>query len=259
VSVARAMFAGPGACRALVNGGRGEVEFVFSGGAYVRLGSSGWLLLSRPSAPFGPLSVAVEGLDRLDLRPGARARVTNNRLVLPAGSVTLERLRERSAAPVGAGGSRLADLPAVQKAAAAAEKGLPTPAAPLLPGLSALLVARVREAVALLAGLGEGLTPAGDDVLAGYAAARVALAAPVTVSPTAASRSSGLGLAYLRCAERGELPEAGARLLSAICRGSVGAARASVTRLRSWGATSGAALGWGINAAVAQAGAGGLS
>ena len=130
---------------------------------------------------------------------------------------------------------------------------LPSPPALLLPGLAALTVRRVREAVSLLAGLGEGLTPAGDDVLAGYAAARVTLAAPVAPSPAAAGRSSALGLAYLRSAERGELPEAGASLLRAICRGSVTAAQVSASRLRSWGHTSGAALGWGINAAVAQA------
>jgi hypothetical protein len=253
MSVARAMFAGPGACRALVDGARGEVELRVSGGAYVRLGSAEWLLLARPSAPFGPLSVAVEGLDRLALHPGAPARVIRDRLVLAADAVTLERVRERRAVPIGAWSPRSTDLPAMRRAAAAAHTGLPNPPTALLPGLAALTVGRVREAVSLLAGLGEGLTPAGDDVLAGYAAAQVTLAAPVALSPAAAGRSSALGLAYLRCAERGELPEVGARLLTAICRGSVTAARASASRLRSWGRTSGAALGWGINAAVAQA------
>jgi hypothetical protein len=81
----------------------------------------------------------------------------------------------------------------------------------------------------------------------------------VSLSAAAATRSSALGLAYLRCAERGELPEAGATLLSAIRRGSVADARTSAIRLRSWGETSGAALGWGINAAVAQASLGGVS
>jgi hypothetical protein len=253
------MFAGPGACRALVDGARGEVELVFNGGAYVRLGSSGWLLLSRPSAPFGPLSIAVDGLDGLDLEPCAPAQMTDQRLVVADEAVTLRRVRERRATPIGAARSRVGDLPATRRATAAAHAELPTPPAELLPGLSALLVARVRDAVALLAGLGEGLTPAGDDVLAGYAAARVALGTPVSLSAAAATRSSALGLAYLRCAERGELPEAGATLLSAIRRGSVADARTSAIRLRSWGETSGAALGWGINAAVAQASLGGVS
>ena len=42
--VARALFAGPGARRALVDGSRGHVELVLSGGgAYVRLEPSDWL------------------------------------------------------------------------------------------------------------------------------------------------------------------------------------------------------------------------
>jgi hypothetical protein len=253
MSVARAMFAGPGACRALLDGACGEVALRFSGGVYVRLGSADWLLLAPPSAPFGPLSVAVEGLDRLDLRPGAPARVTGDRLVLAADAVTLERMRERPAVPIDAPWQPIADAPTMRRAAAAAQTELPNPPAALLPGLAALTVGGVREAVSLVAGLGEGLTPAGDDVLAGYAAAQATLAAPVALSPAAAGRSSALGLAYLRCAERGELPEAGARLLAAICRGSVAAAQVSARRLRSWGRSSGAALGWGINAAVAQA------
>jgi hypothetical protein len=247
------MFAGPGAYRALIDGACGEVELALSGGAYLRLGSSDWLLLAGPTAPFGPLSIAVDGLDRLDLHPGARVRVTGDRLMLPADIVTLERMRERPALLIGAPSPRIADLPAMRRAAAAAQTALPTPLPALLPGLAALILARVREAVRLLAGLGEGLTPAGDDVLAGYAAARIALAAPVALSPAAAGRSSALGLAYLRCAERGELPDAGAGLLSAICRGSLEATRACVTGLQSWGGTSGAALGWGINAGVATA------
>jgi hypothetical protein len=253
MSIARAMFAGPGACLALLDGACGEVELRVSGGAYVRLGSADWLLLARPSAPFGPLSVAVRGLDRLPLQPGAPARVIRDRLVLAADAVTLERMRVRRGTPIVAPSPRSADLPAMRRAAAAAHTRLPNPPAALLPGLAALTAGRVREAVSLLAGLGEGLTPAGDDVLAGYAAAHLTLAAPVALSPAAAGRSSALGLAYLRCAERGDLPEAGARLLTAICRGSVTAAQVSASRLRSWGRTSGAALGWGINAAVAQA------
>jgi hypothetical protein len=66
------------------------------------------------------------------------------------------------------------------------------------------------------------------------------------LSALAAGRASPLGLAYLRCAELGELPDAGARLLSAIRRGSAVDALASVDRLRDWGASSGVALGWGI-------------
>jgi hypothetical protein len=61
-----------------------------------------------------------------------------------------------------------------------------------------------------------------------------------------------LGLAYLRCAERGDLPDPGARLLAAICAGSAEDIRVACRRLREWGASSGTALGWGITAAFGQ-------
>lgn len=237
MSEARALFAGPGACRALVEGARGQVELVLSAGAYVCLSPSDWILLAAPGAAFGPLSVAVDGLDRLPLRPGAPAEVTRGRLLVGDVALSLERMRGRPS-----------EIARPESAVACAS--LPTPPAPLEAGLAALAGARVAEAVRLLAGLGDGLTPAGDDVLAGYAGARVTLGRPVAISTMAAGRASPLGLAYLRCAERGELPDAAARLLSAICRGSVAEAQAAVAPLRTWGASSGMALGWGINAGL---------
>jgi hypothetical protein len=237
------LFGGPGACRALVDGARGQLELALSaGGGYVRLGLSDWLLITRPGEPFGPLSVAVDGLDQLELRPGTPAEVTRGRLWVGAQAVSLERMRERPASAAARAGS---DVTCVS---------MPTPPARLAAGVSALADGRAADGVRLLAGLGEGLTPAGDDVLAGYAAARVALGAPVALSPGAIGRSSALGLAYLRCAERGELPDVAARMLAAICRGSADEARSAVPLLRGWGSWSGVALGWGINAAVVSAG-----
>ena len=249
MSDARAVFAGPGARRALVDGARGEVALALSGGAYVRLGFSDWLLLTRTSAPFGPLSLAVAGLHRLELQPGAPARVAGTQLVLGDHVVSLERVRARvAAAPAPA---RVA-AGAIACAVAAARAGLPRPPATLSAGIATLESGRDADAVRSLAGLGDGLTPDGDDVLAGYAAARLALGAPVSLSPAAAGRSTPLGLAYLRCAERGELPDSAARLLAAICRGSTAGAQAALAPLRSWGASSGIALAWGMNAAVLQ-------
>jgi hypothetical protein len=215
------MFAGPGARRALVDGARGEVEIVLhGGGGYVRLGSSDWVLLTRSDASFGPLSVVVDELDRLELQPGAPAQVVPGRLLVGDRVLSLERMRERSSV-------------AVDEASTTPPASLPAPPPPLEAGIAALAAGRVPDAVRLLAGLGDGLTPAGDDVLAGYAAAQLALGSPVApaVSTLASGRSSPLGLAYLRCAERGELPDA---------------------PLRSWGASSGIAIAWGMNAAVLQ-------
>jgi hypothetical protein len=247
------MFAGPGARRALLDGSAGVVELMLSGGAYVRLGSSEWLLLTGPDAPFGPLSLVVDRLDRLELQPGAPAHVAGTKLVLADRALSCERVRVRCATVAR---RSHAQTGAIAAAADAALAEIRRPPSSLSGGIAELASRREVDAVRSLAGLGEGLTPAGDDVLAGFAAGRLALSLPLAPGPAlsmlAAGRSSALGLAYLRCAERGELPDAAARLLDAICRGSAAAARAAVSALRSWGASSGAALALGIDAAVMQ-------
>jgi hypothetical protein len=240
---ARALFAGPGAVRALRRGRRGVVELVLSGGVYLRSGDD-WLLVAEPDAPFGPLSVGVTGLRWAALRPGQAVFVERDRLRLGEQAVSLERLRERGLAP---SLPRCRARAATEAAAAALAVTLGPPEA-LETGLLALRRGRTREGVLALAGRGEGLTPAGDDVLAGYAAWRHAMGAPARLSALAAGRSSPLGHAYLRCAERGELPDTGAAVLAAISAGDSRAAASAAVALSDWGASSGAALLWGVAA-----------
>jgi Protein of unknown function (DUF2877) len=258
VSTARALLAAPAARRLLAPGRVGAVELVLSQGAYIRFEDQ-WLMLAGPSAPFGPLSLVVLGIERLDLSPGLPVSVSGSRMVVGGWSVSLERMRERGMVPLAADPHARVRTTAIGIAAAFA--ALPAPPESLERGIAALAAGRLRHAVSELAGLGEGLTPAGDDVLAGYAAARIALGAvcaPTDValdcgaplSTLAAERSSELGLAYLRCAERGELPDVGAHLLVAIQRGSVSQVQAALSALPAWGASSGIALAWGILAAV---------
>jgi hypothetical protein len=68
-----------------------------------------------------------------------------------------------------------------------------------------------------LAGRGEGLTPAGDDLLAGYAAALVLFHGrrleAVALTEAAAARTTRLSATLLRHAARGELPEPAHALL----------------------------------------------
>ncbi|MBV8999302.1 MAG: DUF2877 domain-containing protein [Solirubrobacterales bacterium] len=243
MSFVRALFCGPGAIRALARGRCGAVELVFDRCAYVRLDSD-WLLVAEPDLSFGPLSMAVAGFDRLDLELQLPVRVTSGRLVLGSQVVSLERMRKRG----GPSAIVLGTASAIREACTAV--ALPDPAEALRHGLAALAAGRVLAAVRSLAGVGEGLTPAGDDVLAGYAAARAVCGAPVILSTEAAGRSSPVGLAYLRCAERGELPDVAARVLAAIRRGSPSEVAATVPALSTWGATSGIALGWGLVAGV---------
>jgi Protein of unknown function (DUF2877) len=99
------------------------------------------------------------------------------------------------------------------------------------------------------------LTPAGDDILAGYAGAMALAGTPVALSTRAAGRTPPIALAYLRCAERGELPEPATRLLAAVAAGDHEAAARRARVLTKWGATSGRALMWGFAAAASRAAA----
>jgi hypothetical protein len=254
---ARALFAAPCAARALAPGRTGIVELALSRGAYARLGGD-WVMLAGPDVPFGPLSLVVAGLEELGVSPGWSVSTLDGWLSLGRHEVSLVRMRERWTAPLARAGP--ADRSAVTSTVASLRAALPTPPKCLSRGIAALTEGRVHAATDALAGLGEGLTPAGDDVLAGYAAGRLArrlLAPPDRValddltplSRLGARRCSPIGLAYLRCAERGELPDAAARLLAAISQGSDSEAQSALPALRSWGASSGTALAWGITAA----------
>jgi hypothetical protein len=241
---ARALVAGPGAHRVLKAGECGTVEHAFRRAAYVRLGA-GRLMVAERGAQFGPLSLVVDAAP--SVRAGSPARLEGERLVIDGFAVSLERLRERRPPPWPP--SR-GDPSAIADAAARALAGVPPRPASLAPGLAALRRGRLADAVVSLAGRGEGLTPAGDDVLAGYAAWRAAEGRPVALASLAAGRASPIGLAYLRCAERGELPDAAGALLAGIRLGSLHRVDAALPALRRWGASSGAAFAWGMAAGV---------
>jgi hypothetical protein len=238
----------------LANSRTGAVEVALSRGAYVRLGPD-WVMLAGPAAPFGPLSLVVEGIEEAldELAAGSPARlVAGQSLVLDSASISLERTRPRAMIALDHG--VLASAAAVGAAAVAARAALPELAAPIMGGVKALAAGLLREGARALAGAGEGLTPAGDDVLAGYAAAALALGrpTPTAVSALAARRAAPLGLAYLRCAERGELPDVAARLLLAIRRGSHAGVEAALPGLEAWGASSGSAIAWGMTTAASR-------
>ena len=70
--MASALWAGPGAVRALH--GSGTVEVALHPGGYVRLGDE-YVLVAVPRAPRGPLTLLVSGLEAHPLAPGDRAYV----------------------------------------------------------------------------------------------------------------------------------------------------------------------------------------
>ena len=124
----------------------------------------------------------------------------------------------------------------------------------------------VLQAAQRLIGKGPGLTPLGDDVLAGAVAAAlllgeaaghrrlcrmVAQAAPALCA-AARERTTALAATLLRHACRGEVDEASAALLRALC--GCGDPAPALEALRALGHTSGAGLATGLLAGAAAAG-----
>lgn len=238
----RAVLLGPGALRALHEGASGSVELAFGAGGYVRLGEHR-VLLAPARSPLGPLSILVAGLARGDLVPGEPARVAAGALVVGALRIELKSAAEAPAPRAHA------LVPGWRGALAAALGVVPAAPAALGDGLDALASGDIAAAVAQLAGRGEGLTPAGDDALAGYAAWRWAQGDPVALP---ARRCAALGREYLRCAERGELAQPAALVLEAIRAAEPRRAARRARLLAGWGASSGAALLWGMAAGAAE-------
>lgn len=104
----------------------------------------------------------------------------------------------------------------------------------------------------LLSGLGRGLTPEGDDVLAGaylvWSIRRIARPQLVAVAET--SRTTNLSRAFLRWAAVGECIDEVHQLLSAADRGAWSEFVAAQARLRAIGGTTGEAMLAGIRLAA---------
>jgi len=240
VTEARALALGRGARRALRDGARGSVETAFAAGGYVRVGQPA-VLVAPVRSPFGPLSVLVAGLGPQPFAPGDPARMRRGALLVGRWRIVLDGAREvaapRAVDRTTGWRSALADALAV----------VPTPPAALAGGLTHLASGDIETAVTELAGRGDGLTPAGDDMLAGFAAWRWADGMPLTLPSDCCAP---LGRDYLRCAERGELPEPAAGVMDAVRSGDAGSATRRARRLAAWGRSSGPSLLWGMAAAA---------
>jgi hypothetical protein len=102
------------------------------------------------------------------------------------------------------------------------------------------------EATEALIGLGDGLTPSGDDFLVGLTAAlrasRHELASPIATHAAERARGATTDVARtaLEHASRGEYAERIHDVLGALARGDEQALRGQIERALSWGASSGA-------------------
>jgi hypothetical protein len=178
----------------------------------------------------------------------------------PAGPVIVQAVREWAPAIV-------RPRPVTEEPLAVLQDALPAPAALGIDGaMLTLLTTEPGAAVAQLLGRGPGLTPAGDDVLAGFlvgarAFAVDAAALRAAVAALAPGRTTALSAALLWHAARGECIDEVADVVALLCgrAGRTGPGQAghgrdgpALGRLLSVGHTSGAALASGL-AAAAQA------
>jgi hypothetical protein len=223
----------------------GTIAIRLAGGVYVTTATGRWLLVTGPRAPLGPLSLQLARGVPARWRPGDPVRVRSGLLAIGRDHVELTgaAVEPRQILP--------ACVPDAPEAMARACAALPTPPADLVSGIAALARGDLRMAVSALAGRGSGLTPAGDDILAGYCAWRAADAAsdPILLLELAGARASPLGLAYLRCAVRGDVVDAAARLMAAVRSADADLVARRAPALGGWGASSGAAMVWGMDAA----------
>lgn len=225
----------------------GRVVARFPRAAYVELGGC-VLALVGPDAPRGPLHLRVPGLV-----PGAlgdEVRLSGG--VLRAGAIAIDVGRTaRWRAPV-PDASRLRAVSRHAADSLTASRGSTSCSDDACGSVAAALDAGdLASVVRRLGGAGPGLTPAGDDVLAGIAVVAVVAGADPEVlgAHLAAARTHAISLAFLRWAARGCSIEPVHDLLAALVAGRGSDVAASQARVAAVGHTSGCDLLLGMTLA----------
>ena len=221
---------GLGAQEVLMTGGRGTVAAVFSKAAYLRL-PAGLVALTTMEAPPGPIHARG---------PFPVHRLAAGDAVTIDGSVLGVELAGaavwRGALPDLAG----VDTSVLDRAPASALAGYPDHVARAVDHLDrGDLVAVVHT----LAGLGPGLTPAGDDALAGILLVAGAGDRAAACHAAGRARTNDIARAFLAWAARGQSIEPVHRLLAATDAQTAEEALAALLR---FGHSSGADLALGL-------------
>lgn len=237
-----AVTVGAGAAEALLAPGSGRVVGCFSHGCYVRT-ATGLAALAGPAVSPGPLHVTlphdlptVEGepvaLDgdqiwaegwHVDLRQAARYD--------PAPPASVDRLRQAVSDDVPWPG----DVSVTEAEVVAA--------------LAALGLDAARR---LLQGRGGGLTPSGDDVLAGALLVAAWSGSSQPPGVAAAAETTELSLAFLRWAAAGQSIQPVHDLVERAACGDLTGAAAAARRVAGVGASSGTALLAGLRVACSS-------
>lgn len=213
----RVLEVGLGARRALDRPAEGRVLAVYRRAVYLRM-PAGLCALTTASAPPGPLHLRCATLPRC--RPGGRVRTDGHTLTGDSWAVPLE-------APTWAG-----RLPAPDRLAGGIT---PAEVAKRAPGLG---------------GRGPGLTPAGDDVLAGLLLVARAAGGPASepqlLGIVRGIHTTAVAAAFLSWAARGQCIEPAHDVLHSLVRHGPTASTPDGDRLAAIGASSGRALLLGI-------------
>ncbi len=237
---------------ALMGGTRTDFEVfaVFERACYARDTQDRVLVLTDARASRGPLHIVLENLP--SLKPGDRLSVGERQALLPQAAL-VHATTWRGATPALSQtyplAARLfreltAPHPFVEPFGDGAEQ-------PHLPSVLAR-----RDPVALarqVGGRGPGLTPTGDDVLAGalFVARLRGHPARELEGAVLPARSNTIATAFLRAATDGHCIEPAHDLVHAIHVDAEEDARAACARLGRYGASSGAALTYGILGSLA--------
>lgn len=237
---------GLGASEALALTGTGRVDSVFARAVYLRL-PGGLLALTTLDVPSGPIHARTAAA-LAAAKVGERVLVTPSLLEVGATILDLASAsRWTGELPLAAELDARADL-AQAVLAAAPMSSVPEPL--IASALGPLGRGRVEEVAAILGGAGPGLTPAGDDCLAGIllvASVRWGAPAAGRLAAVAASvATNDVALAFLRWAARGQSIEPVHRLLTSVAAGNAAAAGAALEQLVRFGHSSGADLALGL-------------
>lgn len=245
---------GEDAVRALRVRGSGRVLASFTRALYLLL-PGGLVALTTTAAPRGPLHIRVAALP--DVSPGRPALVDATALRIGKSAYELDAPRWSRALPTGAalGVARAVAGDWLPDRGPALDLGSGEPAVLPAAALQALRRGALLEFAALVGGRGPGLTPAGDDVLAGVLLAARALGGG---SPRMLLRcadrapTNDIARAFLLCAANGRCIEPAHDLLAGLAAADPPAVGSALDTLREFGSSSGAALAYGIRTALLE-------
>jgi hypothetical protein len=244
---------GVDAARVLQLPGLGQVRAVFSRALYLDV-PGGLVVLAPTTVPRGPLHLRVTALPTVTPRCPVAVAAGSLRIGDHACSFELPVWSRPLPPPSSLARTRhkarewLSDLGPVLDVGPAAGAGLPDGA------LTALRRGDLPSFATLVGGRGAGLTPVGDDILAGVllVASAIGIGSRTLRQCARWASTNDIARAFLACASRGRCIEPAHDLLDGLVNADRRAVRTAIEELDRFGSSSGAALTYGIRAALLE-------